>query len=124
MDPSGITEPIPFEIGRDTADGCALLSIHGEVDLASAADLEQALAEYGDEPVLLDLRDVVFMDSTGLSVLLRAAATRGASLRLLAEPQGPVRRLLDVAGVEGHLQVYASPADARAGGWGGEPSTG
>ena len=123
MDPTGITEPIPFEIRRGTVEEFPVLSASGEVDIASAPDLEQAIAESGDE-VILDLRDVVFMDSTGLRALLRASSTRGAGLRLLAKSEGPVRRLFDVSGVARELRIYGSLEDALAAGRGDEPPTG
>lgn len=100
-----------------------MLSVSGEVDIATAPDLERAIAECGDE-VILDLRGVVFMDSTGLSALLRASISRAAGLRLLAKPHGPVRRLVDVAGVARELRIYGSLEDALAAGRGDEPPTG
>jgi anti-anti-sigma factor len=124
MDPSGITDPIPFEIRRGTVEEFVVLSVSGEVDLATAPHLEQALAECGDEVILLDLRDVCFMDSTGLSVLIRASSSRGGGVRLLAESDGPVRRLFDVAGVARELRIYGSLEDALAAGRGDEPPTG
>ena len=52
-----------------------MISVSGELDLASSPTLEEELervAESGAEVVVVDLRGLEFMDSTGLSVLVRA----------------------------------------------------
>jgi anti-anti-sigma factor len=57
-----------------TADG-AVVSLTGELDLASSPLLEQALHDLeqaGCKRVVVDLREVYFMDSTGLRTLLIA----------------------------------------------------
>ncbi len=81
-----------------------VLSLSGELDLQSAAELERELASIRRDPpsrMLLDLDQLEFMDSTGLAVIINAArATRedGTSLRL--RPGGPqVRRLFEITGV-------------------------
>lgn len=75
----------------------------GELDIATAPRLEQALAERlaPGERVLLDLGDLQFIDSTGLRVIVRAAETarrRGCDLRLRHGPP-PVRRVFELSGV-------------------------
>ena len=51
------------------------LRLAGELDLSSAGDLESELKrieDRGPQAVVLDLRDVRFMDSTGLRVVITA----------------------------------------------------
>ncbi len=58
---------------------------------------------------MLDLRGLSFVDSTGLSVLLRSHERfqeRGVEFAIIEDP-GPVRRLLEVAGVS-HIFERAS----------------
>ena len=53
----------------------ALIAVTGELDLASAPELEQVLERFSDEPtelLVIDLRGVDFMDSTGLSIIVKA----------------------------------------------------
>jgi anti-sigma B factor antagonist len=54
---------------------------------------------------ILDLRALTFMDSSGLRVLLEAGRERetGWGVSLLLPPGGPVRRLIDISGVEDAL---------------------
>ena len=61
------------------ADRVAVVTLRGELDLAGAAALEQELARLdAAEPdaIVLDLRDVDFMDSSGLRVVAVAARAR------------------------------------------------
>jgi len=79
-------------------DGECRVTLRGELDLGSAARLEQALAEAGDD-VLLDLRGLTFMDSTGVRVLLEAAERYGAGLRIVAPASGEVRVTIEETGI-------------------------
>jgi anti-sigma B factor antagonist len=93
-----------------------VLTLHGELDLASAPRLQSEIeSETVDaaEIVVLDLDDVDFIDSAGLRVVLAAhERTVKRGRRLALTPGSPqVQRLLSIAGVDGHLQTIAS-ADA------------
>lgn len=94
--------------------GWRLVAASGEIDIASAPALDAALAEAADDadgPVAVDLRAVTFMDSSGLRSLLtarRRLAEDGRALGLVCGP-GPVRRVLEVAGVLDRLPVVATP---------------
>jgi anti-sigma B factor antagonist len=85
--------------------GGLLLHVQGEVDLSTVDLLNEAMADafdQGAEPLVLDLRGVEFIDSTGLRVMLRArsrAVEQGGSL-LLMSPSNAVIRLLELSGVE------------------------
>ena len=53
----------------------AVITVTGELDLASSAALEEELARVvgtGVAQVIVDLRELEFMDSTGLSTLVKA----------------------------------------------------
>ena len=78
--------------------GASLLTLRGELDLATAEQLEQALAEAGDE-VLLDLRGLTFMDSTGVRGLLEAAEHGKPGLRMIAPESGDVRVTIEETGI-------------------------
>jgi anti-sigma B factor antagonist len=79
------------------ADGARRVALRGELDLGTAARLEQAL-DAADGPVLLDLRELTFMDSTGVRVLLEAAE-RGPGLRMLAPRGGDARTTIEETGI-------------------------
>lgn len=77
-----------------------LVEVEGELDIATVAQLE-ALS-YLDAPTLvLDLRKVTFIDSTGLNTLLdmRARFDGDDRVRLVVRRPGPVIRLLEMTGL-------------------------
>lgn len=84
-------------------DGAMLVRFWGSVDLAVRAAGSGGLGDLrGAGPLDLDLRDVTFMDSTGLSVLVRVvrdAAADGRPVRLLGAG-GAVGDLLATTGVD------------------------
>ena len=51
------------------------ITVRGELDLGTTAELDRALEEAREagRPIVLDLRDLSFMDSTGVRQLLMAA---------------------------------------------------
>jgi anti-sigma B factor antagonist len=80
-----------------------LLVLHGELDIATAPELVEMLHRFRRQghAVALDLAEVTFMDSTGLTALMDAhvaAESNGWSFEIRrASPA--VRRVFDLAGV-------------------------
>ncbi len=97
-------------------DDRVVLGLHGELDLLGAPMLEEEIAkvEAGSPGVVvLDLRDLQFVDSAGLRVILAAHERSQREGRKLALTQGSdqVQRLFTIAGVSGHLHFIGSPDD-------------
>jgi anti-anti-sigma factor len=69
--------------------------------LATAPTLEKALAKFSKKEVFLDLRKTEFMDSAGLKVLItqRSRLEESGGVLRLVVGEGPVMRLLELAGV-------------------------
>jgi anti-sigma B factor antagonist len=91
-----------------------LIELAGEVDLAMAQALDFVAEQATSRPgiVLVDVSRVTFMDSTGLTLLLRVAAFEarcGRRLRVLGA-QRRTRDLLQVAGLSNVVDV--SPVEA------------
>jgi anti-sigma B factor antagonist len=92
----------------------AVLSVHGEIDLATAPMLREVLApvlEHQTGPVVVDLSDVLFMDSTGVHVLteaLRRLAPQNRPLAIVCHDGGQVHRLLALLGLLDALTMYSS----------------
>ena len=106
-------------IVRHTDDVC-LVRAMGEIDLATVRDLDRALTHVQADSVtslLLDLWDVTFIDSIGIGVLLSASRRAQRDRRgfaVVAEPNGPVGILFNLAGVTGALSVCATRALATS----------
>ncbi|HEY3941554.1 MAG TPA: STAS domain-containing protein [Acidimicrobiales bacterium] len=105
MAPSG---PSPFAVvvSLDDLDpGAVLVTASGEIDVATAPRVQAAiLAQLDGRPVdvVVDLSAVSFLDSSGISALIRArrrVGEVGGTLRL-RNPQPKVRRVLQITGVE------------------------
>jgi anti-sigma B factor antagonist len=101
-----------FDTRRERA--ATVVAVTGELDLASSPalrdELERAI-DAGAELVLLDLRELVFMDSTGLSVVVKAHQRALETGRRFAVVRGgkQVQRLLTLTGVGERLTVVDHP---------------
>jgi anti-sigma B factor antagonist len=92
-----------------------LIALEGDLEMANVAAIERELelAEAGDcRQIVLDLRGLTFLDSTGIQVLMGAHARSHASGRAIAlvVDHGPVRRVLDVCGALSILPTRAVAA--------------
>lgn len=91
----------------------------GEIDLSNAKDLsEQIYDAIPNECVwmLLDLGGVGYLDSSGVAVLfdiIRSLETRRQRLVLVVPGGAPLRRLLELSGVDRVVPIEATLADAR-----------
>lgn len=96
--------------------GHLLVTLSGEIDIASAPEGQAALADAASRAVtgiIVDLGAVTFMDAAGLAVLAEASRRTQHlpdGLRLVAVP-ARVQRLLAITGLT-HLCGYAAPPDA------------
>jgi anti-anti-sigma factor len=82
----------------------------GDLDLATAGEAESAIlaAEEGQPPlVILDLRQLEFMDSTGLRVVISAAARAQDEERRLVLVKGPdvVQRVFEITRLAERLEI-------------------
>lgn len=104
-----MNRPDPFSVQVVTEEGSAAVIVSGDVDVDSEEQLVAAIqtavlavgAHGPSQGVVMDLGEVVFMDSSGLRAVLRSreiAAAAGVALRLVV-PTGPVTRLFATAGV-------------------------
>jgi anti-sigma B factor antagonist len=106
---SAIAPPPPeFAVEVDAAaGGVRTVRPSGELDIGTAPKLERALLEdreAGDR-VVLDLADLEFIDSTGLRVIVQAAAAaeQGRWELRLRHGRPAVRRVFEISGVLGAL---------------------
>jgi anti-anti-sigma factor len=108
---------LSVEAGR--AGDSVILGLEGELDLHTVALFRHHLAEAvatAECAVLVDLRGVTFIDSTGLSTLLNALRrlTRARKRLLLVVGKGSVLRMLQLTRLEETFALYRSPGEALA----------
>ena len=97
----------------------ARITVTGEVDLSNAATVEQQILNGFTDTlasVTLDLTGLRYIDSAGLWILFRLAthlATTKIVGELLVPTDGPVRRMIDTAGVAAALPCATKTGDER-----------
>lgn len=105
----------PFEVESEERDGRLHLVLSGELDLSTAPKLEPVvLAQIAaGRHVVLDLRGLGFMDSSGVRILIEAqnAAAAGAARLTVVRPGSAttVGQVIEVSGIEPVLELVADP---------------
>jgi anti-sigma B factor antagonist len=80
-----------LQAGIDDAPPVVRIRLAGELEIGTVPQLRQAVDDHArhGQTMIIDLRDVEFIDSMGLAALVRArhrALARGAPLQLVAAP--------------------------------------
>ncbi|MFF7408230.1 STAS domain-containing protein [Streptomyces lydicus] len=97
----------------------AVVAVQGDLDADTGTYLHHQLANqlvHGRRHLVLDLRAVPFMDSSGLGIIIRAINDTkrvDGSVRLAALSPA-LRRLLDLTGISVTTPVHADPDEALA----------
>lgn len=107
---------VHLDVG-DGADGAVVLVVGGEVDLLTAPLMTEAVtAAITRRPpvVVIDLAEVTFLDSSGLSILAGAhtSAPDGSQVRVVAPADGMPYRAMHLTGLDEILAVFPTRADA------------
>jgi anti-sigma B factor antagonist len=105
-----VTAPAEFEVTVEQLEqGGTVVRVRGEVDMATCAELQAALDRAGrGEPVIVDLTDCAFLDSSAIRVLLMSSAkaeSTGGSASLVV-PDARIRRVLEIAGLDTRLPIH------------------
>jgi len=87
------------------------LSVRGEVDTATAHDLDDAYESLRPDPdgLTVDLSGVTFFSAAGVTRLVRWGSQTGGPLRIVVSPQ--VERLLAICGVTTDTLSRVRPVD-------------
>jgi anti-anti-sigma factor len=99
-----------LHLDSEDRDGLVQIALRGELDLSSAAKLQEELrrVEAASPPVLvLDLSKLVFLDSTGLRCLVTADERARAEGRRVVIVRGPdpVQRVFTITRLEERLEM-------------------
>ena len=93
--------------------GLLTLSLSGEFDLAAVAGFERELdrIQGGTRTLVLDLRGVTFMDSSGLRAIVIADQQARAEDKRCLVVRGPeqVDHVLDLTGIGERLELVEDP---------------
>jgi anti-anti-sigma factor len=108
-----------LEVNTHEEDGSVRLALTGELDISSAPRVDDELTRVeADAPgvVVLDLRGLAFMDSTGLRLIVSADARAREQGRRLVVVKGPeaVQRIFRVTRLDERLDMVDDPAAATA----------
>jgi anti-sigma B factor antagonist len=103
-----------FAVQTHSTGRAVTFALSGELDLVSSPIFERASEEQARadvELVVVDLRELNFMDSTGLHTLLRVHRATHDLGRRFALVRGPdqVQRLFDLTGLTETLTIVESP---------------
>jgi anti-sigma B factor antagonist len=96
--------PDPFEVQIDQRDGALRLLVSGELDVNAVGELQDAISEAEQSrarAIVVDLSDLRFLDSTGLSVLLGAytrSRQNGHRVSFVPSDHDAVRKLISLTG--------------------------
>lgn len=108
-----------FALDEETRDGVRVVTLRGELDLDTSAQIAAPLADAAqdpDRPLVIDLTECEFIDSTGLAALLHGTKPMqdGGSNVALACPDNLVRQLLNLSAIDQTLPVFDSREKAIA----------
>ena len=104
-----------FHAAVDSANGSIVIKLRGELDMATAPGLGQAINRALDakpSALHLDLAELSFLDSTGIRVLIagcRRAGGQGCSF-VLCSPSRSVLKALRLTGVDRLMVIEDDPA--------------
>jgi stage II sporulation protein AA (anti-sigma F factor antagonist) len=87
-----------------STDGIRVLTVAGEIDHHTGDQLRRALDVTGAARprIVIDMRQITFMDSTGINILIAAyqAVTEAGGWLRLAAPTDSVLRVLQLVGID------------------------
>ena len=118
----------PFDVAVNNQPGCMVVTVTGELDISTAPQLEEALGAVGPGSgsgsndggrTVVDLNAVDFIDSTGLSVLVRAfkrSDEAGGDFSIVCGPEKiEVHRVLEILGFDEVFTIHQTLTDAGCG---------
>jgi anti-sigma B factor antagonist len=109
------TMSTPLTVRTEDRDGVVIVSLTGELDMATENQAAVALrdATARGVPVVLDMTGLRFFSSAGLRLLVRLHDGASVDVRLAGD-QRVVRRPLELTGLLDLFPMYASVAEAMA----------
>ena len=111
-------EPGQFRVTAERLGADALIAVEGELDIATLPEFEQAatrMRSQGLERMVIDLRELEFLDSMSIELLLRLhgeLTATGAELVIVRGPRA-VNRIFDLMELDRVLTLVDEPPELR-----------
>ncbi len=94
---------------RDSADGVEVIHAFGDLDLSCSAELESMIVALSSEmrapAVVVNLSACHYLDSTILTVFVRASRELSERFAVVVPPDNPVRRIFAIVGLDTVLGI-------------------
>jgi anti-sigma B factor antagonist len=107
-----MVEALKFDVTTSRVGGAAVLSVHGDIDALTAPNLAEAISTaQAEQPsaVIVDLSDVEFLASAGLTALVAAHQRITPGARFLVVADGPgTSRPIKLMRVDSLLALYST----------------
>jgi anti-anti-sigma factor len=103
-------------VTRSDEENRVCLALDGELDISNTQTLEAALAEAiaSEKKVLIDLGQLEFLDSTGISLLVSTLGRQDAERFSFLPSRSPsVARLLEMTGLNRRMVISTETAEDR-----------
>jgi anti-sigma B factor antagonist len=99
-------DPETFSLSRKSLPGCELLTLEGELDLAAAPAVTEAVDALADpsRPLVIDLTGLRFIDSSGIHALVHPPGPQGTVVFVC--PPGNIRRVLEMTRIDRVIRVF------------------
>jgi anti-anti-sigma factor len=109
-----------FKVHYESRDGGVVVIASGEIDLATSPELRKALLDpqANAKTVVLDLRAVTFIDSSGLGVIVgqqKRARESGDGFAVATAGASAVERILELSGLVRVLDIVGDPSERLPG---------
>jgi anti-sigma B factor antagonist len=121
VDTSNRSQPTSRPFGllrRELDERTSVISIEGELDLATAPRLKWTLIdalEAGHKELVVDLSLTAFMDSTALGVLVGVSRSLGVDTWMaIVCPRSPVLEIFELSGLDGMFAIFSTVDEALA----------
>jgi anti-sigma B factor antagonist len=106
-----------FGVAERDEGGSVVVALSGEIDVAAAPTVREQLEQVAtDRPLIVDLTQVTFIDSTALGVLIGAhkqCDSRGTPMRLVvSEPR--ILKVFEITGLTDLFTIVPSLAEATS----------
>lgn len=111
--PENTAGPLALKVEIQRYDAVTVLSIDGDVDLATAPQLTDAISEASAiadfTALIVDLTGVPFFASVGMTVLIEASRRVGADARFAVVADGPATsRPMTMMGLDRAFAIYTN----------------